>query len=300
MRTTAIPGRLMGTTAHLHLPDDLTRPVTELLDRLESMWSRFVPDSDISRLNAAGGRPVVVSAETIGLISAMVGAHLATDGAFDTTLLAPLVGLGYATSHDDASARTTLPAGVAAKGDLGGVLVDHATRRVALPPGTILDAGGIGKGRAADLAVELALREGAPGAMVEIGGDLRVEGRPEEADHWTIDVLSPDRSSVTEQVVLSSGAVATSTDALRTWISDGRRVHHLIDPVSGRSTDNGVVACTAIASTATWAEALTKPAFVHGRAAALTLADRLGVALLVTESNGAVHASGRWGDFARG
>ena len=136
--------------------------------------------------------------------------------------------------------------------------------------------------------------------MVEIGGDLRVEGRPEEADHWTIDVLSPDRSLVTEQVVLSSGAVATSTDALRNWVHDGRRVHHLIDPVSGRSTDNGVVACTAIASTATWAEALTKPAFVHGRAAALTLADRLGVALLVTESNGAVHASGRWGDFARG
>ena len=141
MRTTAIPGRLMGTTAHLHLPDELIRPVTALLDRLESIWSRFLPASDISRLNSAGGHPVEVSSETIDLIRAMVGAHLTTDGAFDPTLLAPLVGLGYSASRHDASARTALPAGATAKGDLGGVLIDHTTRRVALPPGTILDAG---------------------------------------------------------------------------------------------------------------------------------------------------------------
>ena len=300
MRTTAVPGRLMGTTAHLHLPDNLIRPVTELLDRLESMWSRFLPDSDISRLNAAEGHPVEVSSETIDLIRAMVGAHLTTDGAFDPTLLAPLIGLGYAASRHDASAHTALPPGATAKGDLGGVLVDHATRQVALPPGTILDAGGIGKGRAADLAVEFALREGAPGALVEIGGDLRVEGRPDDADRWTIDLLSPDRSSVTAQVELTSGAVATSTDALRTWIHDGQRVHHLIDPSTGRATDNGVIACTVIAATATWAEVLTKPAFVRGRTAAIALADRLGVAMLVTEPSGAEHASKRWGDFARG
>jgi len=300
MRTTAIPGRLMGTTAQLHLPEAVIRPVTELLDRLESIWSRFLPASDISRLNSAGGHPVEVSSETIDLIRAMVGAHLTTDGAFDPTLLAPLVGLGYSASRHDASARTALPAGATAKGDLGGVLIYHTTRRVALPPGTVLDAGGIGKGRAADLAVELALREGAPGALVEIGGDLRVEGRPEGADHWTIDVLSPDRSSVTTQVELTSGAVATSTDALRNWVHDGRRVHHLINPSSGQPTDSGVVACTVIAATATWAEALTKPAFVRGRAEALALADRLGIAMLVTEADGSEHASDHWRAFARG
>ncbi len=180
------------------------------------------------------------------------------------------------------------------------MLIDHSTGEVALPPGTILDAGGIGKGRAADLAVEFALREGAPGAMVEIGGDLRVEGQPDDAEHWTIDVLSPDRSSVTTQVELTSGAVATSTDALRTWIHDGQRVHHLIDPSTGRATDNGVIACTVIAATATWAEALTKPAFVRGRAEALSLADRLGIAMMVTEANGSEHASDHWRTFARG
>jgi thiamine biosynthesis lipoprotein len=300
MPTVAVPGRLMGTAAHLHLPGDLIRPVTELLDRLESLWSRFLPESDISRLNAASGHPVAIDIETIGLLRVMVGAHLATDGAFDPTLLAPLVGLGYGVSRDDPDRVSTIPPTATRRGDVTSMLIDHSTGEVALPPGTILDAGGIGKGRAADLAVEFALREGAPGAMVEIGGDLRVEGQPDDAEHWTIDVLSPDRSSVTTQVELTSGAVATSTDALRTWIHDGQRVHHLIDPSTGRATDNGVIACTVIAATATWAEALTKPAFVRGRAEALTLADRLGIAMMVTEANGSEHASDHWRTFARG
>jgi thiamine biosynthesis lipoprotein len=300
MPTVAVPGRLMGTAAHLHLPGDLIPRVIELLDRLESLWSRFLPESDISRLNATSGHPVAIDIETIGLLRVMVGAHLATDGAFDPTLLAPLVGLGYGVSRDDPDRVSTIPPTATRRGDVTSMLIDHSTGEVALPPGTILDAGGIGKGRAADLAVEFALREGAPGAMVEIGGDLRVEGQPEDAEHWTIDVLSPDRSSVTTQVELTSGAVATSTDALRTWIHDGQRVHHLIDPSTGRATDNGVIACTVIAATATWAEALTKPAFVRGRAEALTLADRLGIAMMVTEANGSEHASDHWRTFARG
>lgn len=299
MRTSLVPDRLMGTTAHLHLPDHLIGPVTDLLYRLESIWSRFVQDSDISRLNAAGGRPVEVASETIDLIRAMVGAHLATDGSFDPTLLAPLIRLGYPASGSD-EADPEISAGAAARGCLSEIFIDDATRRVALPPGTVLDPGGIGKGRAADLAVERAMFEGAEGALVEIGGDLRVEGRPQDAEHWTIDLLTPDRSSVAGQVGLASGAVATSTDALRTWMHNGRRVHHLLDPFSGCPADNGVAACTVIAATATWAEVLTKPAFVQGRRFALALANRFGIGMLVTESNGVEHASDRWKDFARG
>ena len=105
---------------------------------------------------------------------------------------------------------------------------------------------------------------------------------------------------MTTQVELTSGAVATSTDALRNWVHDGRRVHHLINPSSGQPTDSGVVTCTVIAATATWAEALTKPAFVRGRAVAIALADRLGIAMLVTAADGSEHASDHWRAFARG
>lgn len=300
MPTVAVPGRLMGTAAHLHLPGDLIPRVIELLDRLESLWSRFLPESDISRLNAASGHPVAVDIETIGLLRVMVGAHLATDGAFDPTLLAPLVGLGYGVSRDDPDRVSTIPPTAARRGDVTSMLIDHSTGEVALPPGTILDAGGIGKGRAADLAVEFALREGAPGAMVEIGGDLRVEGQPDDAEHWTIDVLNPDRSAVTDRISLTSGAVATSSDALRAWVHDGATVHHLLDPRTGHPTDTGVVACTAIASTAAWAEVMTKPAFVHGRRRAVDLADRLGIAIRVTTADGVDHHSSRWREFDHG
>jgi thiamine biosynthesis lipoprotein len=58
--------------------------------------------------------------------------------------------------------------------------------------------------------------------------------------------------------------VATSTSARRTWRRAGQKLHHLIDPATGRPSDSGAVAATAVAGEAWWAEALAKAAFVAG------------------------------------
>ena len=88
------------------------------------------------------------------------------------TLLAPLVGLGYAASWHDAAAVTPVPSGALLRGDLDELIVDADGCLAAAPRGMCLDAGGIGKGLAADLVVDVLMERGALGASVSIGGDV--------------------------------------------------------------------------------------------------------------------------------
>lgn len=279
-------------------PEPLLDHVERRLVELERRWSRFRPDSEISGLNDAGGSPRQVSHDTVRLVEALVRAWQLTDGAFDPTLLGTLVELGYAASRTDATVRTSLAQDARPVGRPDLVLVDHDARVVQLPPGTVLDPGGLGKGLAADLLVLELIRLGAGGALVEIGGDLRVAGEAPASDGWPIEIRS-DLDGTAADVALRAGGVATSSSRLRTWRTDGEQRHHLLDPRSRRPTDGDVVACTVIAGSAATAEAFTKLAFVEGGAAAMAAYGRHGLAARVTTEDGAVLHSDAWTVFAR-
>jgi thiamine biosynthesis lipoprotein len=294
--------RAMGCIAHAVVvtdrPDPMLDHVGRRLDELERRWSRFLPDSEISGLNAAGGAPRQCSADTVALVEAMVqGWHL-TDGAFDPTMLVTLVELGYAASRSDATVRTSLAADVRPVGSPERVLVTPSSGVVQLPAGTTLDPGGIGKGLAADIIVAELLVLGADGALVEIGGDLRVAGVPPEGDGWPIEVRA-DAGTGPTQVTLCSGGVATSSSRLRTWRAADDDRHHLLDPSTLQPTSDDVIGCTVIAGNAAWAEAFTKVAFVQGSAEAITVYDRLGLAARITTEDGRVHHSVAWEAFDR-
>ena len=93
----------MGSHAHVLVvgaPDLLAQAVERVAD-LERRWSRFVPTSDISRMNAAEGETVAVSPETYLLVSRAVEAWRLTDGLFDPTVLPALAAAGYDRSFSD-------------------------------------------------------------------------------------------------------------------------------------------------------------------------------------------------------
>jgi thiamine biosynthesis lipoprotein ApbE len=73
-------------------------------------------------------------------------------------------------------------------------------------------------------------------------------------------------------------------------------MHHIVDPSTGAPTTNGVVAATAVAATAWWAEVLCKVMLVDGgRSHPLVARD----AALVWEHDGACRAVGRVGELFR-
>jgi thiamine biosynthesis lipoprotein len=260
--------RVMASDAHLIAVDAPPGALTDArraLELIEQRWSRFLPDSDISRINLADGRPVVVDPLTLTLIATMAEAWSATQGRYDPTVLPILVADGYRSSIVQPSRVTILPATTQHAGGVAAVLIDAERWTVTAPTGVALDPGAIGKGLAADLVVAQLLAAGAGGALVDVGGDLACAGTPPLPDGWPVAVESmddPGADLVTFTV--SGGGVATSSTRSRRWIHDGAVRHHVIDPASGAMSDTDLDAVTVIARSGWLAEAHATGAILAG------------------------------------
>ena len=278
---------------HPSLADDAVGLAAEL----EGLWTRFSPDSDISALNWSEGKPVEVDPRTVDLIDMMQRAHRDTSGAFDPTLLPALMRQGYTHSLVDPSRVTTLPASAVAPGRLGEIHVEGTV--VTMPIGTTLDAGGIGKGYAADLISDYLRGQGVLGAMVELGGDLRVQGFSPRGRGWRLGVENPvAQGSHVSVIEIESGGLATSSQLKRRFVSDeGRDGHHLIDAQSSSSIDSQVLSVTVLAPSAWEAEVLAKVGFLRSPAEFLTLARRRGVKVGVFTNDGAWTRSSDWPEY---
>jgi thiamine biosynthesis lipoprotein len=310
---------LMGTEAHVIVVGDDAAHLADIaiarLQRLEARWSRFLPDSEISRLNKSPGVPVLVTPETFRLIDHALTAWQMTDGAFDPTILADLRAAGYDRSFELLD-RPDAPAPTDARADSDALRHSRASTRptapdihldrivgsVRLGPNATFDAGGIGKGFAADLVVTELLSSGARGALVSVGGDLRAGGVAPEGGPWVVAITDPlDPEHVIGNLGLEAGAVASSWRTTRKWIGpDGQSRHHLIDPRTGRSAASGVAGVTVVAAQGWRAEILAKAAFLAGPVDGPALIARSGAAGIVITDDGSVHPAGNVDAFLLG
>lgn len=290
--------RVMGTVAHIVIvagTEKMADDVEESARFLDHLWSRFLADSDISRLNNAEGSTTEVDPLTVSLVMEMLAARTLTDGAYDPTILPRLIAAGYDRSRVDPSRVTTLPESARWPVDTAGTTVEGNT--ITLPRGMTLDPGGIGKGFAADLLVERGIQEGALGMLVELGGDLRIAGQSPDGTTWHIGIDDPLNPGTNRTVVnLIDGAVATSSTLTRTWEHEGTQQHHLIDPVTGQPLESPIVSVSVIAVSAAIAEVVAKCGF--GRADFLDWAPTLGTAAFIVLADGTQRQSDNWKDYA--
>jgi thiamine biosynthesis lipoprotein len=297
--------RVMGTTAHVIVEargSDAARAGVEYararLQELESRWSRFVPASDVSVLNGAGGSPVIVSADTRLLVERAVEGWQRTGGWFDPTVLDAMVRLGYDRDFDSINRDSPLPVTTIPAPGCAGIVVDHVVGAVRLPRGVHFDPGGIGKGLAADLVVEELLRAGAHGALVNVGGDLRAEGTAPGGGGWVVDVEHPITGASAVHVRIGSGAVASTWRTKRAWGPVGAERHHLVDPATGTSARSGLAGTAVIARRAWWAEVVAKAAFVAGPEAGCDCIERHSASGYLFADDGTVHEAGSAAAFA--
>jgi thiamine biosynthesis lipoprotein len=233
-------------------------------------FTRFSPDSELSRLNADPRGAVPVTPIMARFVQAAVDAAHRTGGLVDATLIGALEDAGY---RRDLRGSLPLPialglapprhpAAPARRSRWTEVHVDAMANTVSRPPGLRLDSGGIAKGLFADVIAERLA--GFDSFAVDCCGDLRVGGAARR-----IDVASPFDRSTVHAWELERAAVATSGIGRRSWLDDNARpAHHLLDPSTGRPAFTGVVQATALAPTALEAELRAKCAVLSGPDAA--------------------------------
>ena len=222
----------------------------------------------------------------------MIAAHQATDGAYNPTRLPLQIAAGDASSLIN-DGRTELPEDAVVFSQLSGIHIFH-DGKVSLPRGMTLDAGGIGKGLAADLILRVALEQGAEGACINLGGDMAINTG--DSVGWDVEILSPiDTGVILDTIRISVGGVATSSLFARQRHSAGI-ASHLFSDSSAHDTQH-TVGATVIANSAAWSEAWTKYAILSNPAQAIDTLTSTGLAAMLVSADGQITRTESWKTF---
>lgn len=230
--------------------------------------SRFLPSSELSRLNRDPRSRVPASPLLLELASAAREAGKLTDGVVDATLLREIEAAGYRDSMQERRGarqaqepKVPAPATPSPARAWAEVSADRRTWTIERPPGVEIDSGGIAKGLLADMVAARLAKFTA--YAVDCCGDIRIGGTAERRRPVLIE--DPFGGEPIRSLQVSDGGVATSGITRRNWQgAGGVPAHHLLDPATGQPAFTGVVQATALAPNAFLADVHAKWALLSG------------------------------------
>jgi thiamine biosynthesis lipoprotein len=238
--------------------------------RIEAKFSRYREDNIVHEINASAGRPVRVDEETARLLDYADELFELSAGRFDVTSGA----LRRAWRFDGSDALPSAESVRSALAHVGWQRVHWQSPVITLQPGMEIDLGGIGKEYAVDLAAERAGRV-SEAILINFGGDLRALGPGREGRPWRVGIEALDEHGRAGRMVdLFQGGLATSGDARRYLLKDGKRYGHILDPVTGWPVPDAPRSVTVAAATCTQAGMLATLAMLQGAAAEAFLAQQ--------------------------
>lgn len=234
--------------------------------RYDELFDLYDAKSDIGRLNAAGGAPVQVDAETIDVIKRALAFCEASGGLFDITIgaVSTLWDFTKGVKPSDDAIAAALP-----HVSWQNVQVDEDARTITLKdPAAKLDLGGIAKGYVADRLCDLLKEETkAVAAVISLGGNIAYYGEKPGGGAWDTGIRDPNDpggSTVVGTAHVTGGSVVTSGLYERTFKQDGVTYWHILDPRTGKPVATDVVSDTVVCPSSTEADALSTTLFVAG------------------------------------
>ncbi len=270
--------------------------VTEIR-RIEALMTTWHPSEITSINDAAGKAPVVVSQETYDLVAEAIHASEISKGAFDITFES-LHGLWK--FDEDLDPHPPAEADVKAKLSLVNyhhVKLDPRKHTVFLDArGVRIGLGGIAKGYAVDRAAAILDRAGLTSFYAQAGGDLFTRGTKPNGEAWQAGIRDPRSEKKDEFFAIlpvSDHAFSTAGDYERSYVINGKRYHHIIDPHTGfPATASRSV--TIYAPTALLADEIDDAVFILGPKDGLALVDSLdGVGAIVVDAKNNLWVSKR-------
>lgn len=204
----------------------------ETVNTLEERYSRYLPTSLLSKINASAGKAngIVVDDETVALLNYAQTCYQQSDGLFDVTsgILRNVWNFKGNRLPEQRDIEATLKL-------IGWDKLEWKPPRLTLPiPGMELDFGGIVKEYAADRCASVCITKGIKHGMVNMGGDIHIIGPHPDDNPWKIGIQDPDNpDNIITTVELKYGGFASSGDYQRCIEVGGQRYSHILNPKTG-------------------------------------------------------------------
>lgn len=124
-----------------------------------------------------------------------------------------------------------------------------------LKPEVKIDLNGIAQGYTVDVIADFLIANGIKNFLVELGGELRVEGKKPNGEDFYIGIEGPvnstDKESVIKHVAIIKGKALTTSGSYRNYIQNGTdRLSHIINPKTGYPVHSEILSVTVFAKDA--------------------------------------------------
>lgn len=222
----------------------------------ERIFSRTLPHSDISRLNAAHGKEIRISEKTADVLEQSLRYCEASRGCFDVTMgtVTRLWDFHEGAIPSQSAIENALPhvdwrkVVVRKTSDVPeGVPGAHTAQLI--DPLASIDLGGIAKGWIADALANMLVSRGAESFVINLGGNVLAHGRKPDGSPWSVGIRDPhDPSGVKARVRVTNASVVTSGIYERCFTREGRLYHHILDPLTGYPAQTDVASASVVAA----------------------------------------------------
>lgn len=260
----------------------------------EKMFSASIPSSDFSKINTSKSETVNVNPQTAQLINESLKYSELSDGLFDisvesVTKLWDFHGNSNTVPDQELISEAEKHVNyknIKVSGDNTVTIADADAQ---------IEAGGLAKGFIADKIADYLLTQNVQGAVINMGGDMRLIGKPAGKETFSIGINDPNNSgSPLFPIFVTNTSVATSGTYERSFTLNDKLYHHILDPKTGYPCNTDVVQATVVTDSSMAADALATICILKGSKEALNLIESLDntEAIIITDSGLTLYTSG--------
>lgn len=284
-------GMIWNTSYHLTFngPEELGDSAIATLVRVGNSLSVFDTTSLVSEVNRADSTPVNTDFIRVYVMSKQI--NKLSDGAFDPTL-SPLItawgfGKGHKANPDTIAIDSIL--------QFVGITKTHLRHDALIKddPRIEFNFSAIAKGYGCDAVAEMFEQNGVSDFIIEIGGEVRMNGKNPSGEDWRVSI---DRPVFTkgepihesqEVIAVTNMGIATSGNYRNFHTSEsGETYGHVISAETGRPVATDIISATVLSSTTMEADGLSTAFMAMGseKSKKIIANRRLPVMLVLSDS----------------
>lgn len=254
----------MTITGYGESCEEAVTTAVQEIQRLDELFSVGNAESEIAMANKEG--VVVASDDTATVIEQALELYDSTDGVFDISIYPIMELWGFTSNNYSEPSREEIEA-VLEYVDASKIQYDSEKKTLSLQPGQGIDLGGIAKGYTSDRVMQIFEEYELVSGLVDLGGNVQCYSGKIDGSPWRCGVQDPDDEtgilcvvSVKDKAVITSGGYErffTDGETGNTW-------HHIIDPATGYSANNGLASVTIVSEKGMLADGLSTSMYIMG------------------------------------